>query len=608
MAGKITIGLGPVAYTPQLITTPTGSVIGPVVNSFGDLSGMTVGSVGPVGSVIDSFQGTLGDYSAQTPFGFVLNETTTITSQDSVTTFHSTLFEDFRLSAVSTYNFYTSNEQVTTEFDEESPLYRLPRYVTLTWSPAPIIRVMLAANKAFRPPDPRTPGVEPVLDIGTARTSTANGYVSPGIISALLVPPVEMQPKPSFDEDLFLSSETSAGMLAAVEFDSTDRYNTSTVGRTDERIRVNFVDPSIAGALDPNRIDVAVDQTHLSSLGALTKLAAGLEVLSEFNQDVPTRNPVPTFPAPADSPTLTYIGYVIERYTLGPDGSTVLSRTINIDDPTTVRFVDRQVRFGERYSYRIKSIVQWTTSSTTGFFGGSKLDRNPAFDTSLVSPLKQASFYSGDWSDWARVAVVDTLLPSPPDELTVRPVSHRREIHVTWRMPNDPQLDVSSLRLLRSRVVGGRYEDWTQLGEFVPANGIYIDRDVDYCEVNHTEYMYAMYSVSYHGELSVLTEKIRAKLTDRNRYHGEEPLVLVGPAGDNPMAHALGPKEPVDTELVATRRVTFYIRGSDSSLPLFKRRYVVETQSLSNGQRIETELAVDTTDVRTGPSGINRGT
>lgn len=530
-------------------------------------------------------------------------------SQPSVSAYHSTLFEDFSLRATAYYNFYTQDEQVAPVADQSGSINSLPRYIELIWRPAPQVQVAVQVLKGTRVSDQRTLTTPAVATIDVARTSIANGYVSPGAISALLVAPRQLAPQLTPDEDLFLASPEAGGKSASSVLHNSELvkpYLVPSSINTDVRTRVNFIDPSIAGALDPNRVAVSTDQAHLATLGSLSKLAGGLEVLSEFNQDVPTRNPPPSFPAPADSPTLMYVGYVIERHTLGSDGSMTLSRVIEINDVNRSRFIDRDVVFGGRYTYRMRSIVQWTRNPAIGFSGYSTLDRQTAFDTSLIAPTKNASFYAGDWSDWSMTEVRDERLPDPPDELRVRPVSDSREMHVCWKMPNDPQRDIASLRLLKSKVVDGRFSDWVQLGEFVPGNGLFIDHDVTPFEEGHMSYMYAMYSVSYHGEYSPLSEKIEARLTTRRKYLGEQPVTQIGPRGDDPTAFPQGPHEPIDTELVALRKTSFYVRGSRSSLPLTPRSYTVEVQSVATGQRVEIPLSVDSTNVEVAVGGAAR--
>lgn len=531
-----------------------------------------------------------------------------ITSMSSSTVFHSTLFEDLGLKAESTYRFYTTDEKSTFTTDASASLESLPRYVSLTWNPASAPRDFTLSRKGLRPFDPRTPAVLPALDVSAARNAAANGYIAPGSIQALLVQPVSRENVPIFDEDFFLSSPSARGGSAAALAGTDSEFHTVSNPVPTSRIRVNFIDPSIAGALDSNRIRLATDHTHLASLGSFAKLVSGLEVVSEFNQDVSMRNPVPRFPAAINTPDVMYIGYVIERYTLDASGAMELSRTIVIGDPGQSSFIDREVVFGGRYSYRIRTFVQWTHGPSVGFFGSSSLDRNSAFDDSQGSLARQASFYSAEWSDWARTAVLDTVPPDPPDELLVMTLSTKRQVRITWKMPNDPQRDIASISLLRSIGQGGGYSAWEWLATMIPSNGVYVDTDVEVHEKSNLSYMYAMYSTSFHGQKSVLSEKIAVRLTERSAYLGEEPVKLVGPQGDDPMGHAVGMVAAIPTEIIALDRVVAYARGGESALPLFDRPYVIEIQSLSTGERAEVILNVDTTDVELTPIGTTRST
>lgn len=532
-----------------------------------------------------------------------IDPTRVISSLSSSTAFHSTLFEDFALSALGVYNFYTADEQEAFVSDPSASLEALPRYVVLEWNPASAPRNFLLSRKGLRPFDPRAPTAPPAVDVPTARGSVANGYVSPGVIQALLVDPLQMPVVPRFDEDFFLSSPTAAGVHATIIVTGESEFHVRSIPPSTSRMRVSFIDPSIAGALDSGRISVAADHTHLASLGALAKLASGLEVISEFNQDVPLRNPVPKFSAAPNSPDFMYIGYVVERYTLDPSGSMDLTRTVVLDDPGQSSFVDREVTYGARYCYRLRSLVQWTHGPNVGFFGTSSLDRSPIIDTSAAKTVREASFFAAEWSDWARVAVLDELLPEPPDELTVMPVSPKGIVRIVWKMPNDPQRDISKITLLRSVGVSGRYSDWRSLGDFVPSNGAFVDNEVIAHEASHESYMYAMYSTSFHGERSVLSRKVAVNLTERSQYLGEDPPRLVGPAGDDPMEHAVGPRFRDSTEVIAYGQITSYIRAGQSALPLFDRSYVIEVQSLSTGERAEVQLSVDTTDVGLASAG-----
>lgn len=531
-----------------------------------------------------------------------------VASRRSVTTFHSTLYEAFGFRADPVYNYFVEDETSNQNQNENVPARDLPRYVELFWKPAPLRQVRESARPGIRPIDPRQLElVQSVVDVKTAAGSIANGYIAPGVISGLLIQPVTLQQSATFNEDQFLTSPTAGG-LDAMSFATLDSsaFHTDPLPSAIETVRVNFIDPSIAGALDSNRLNVAGDEMQLIVAGSLSKILPGLEVISEFNQDTPSQNPPPTFTGPADVPALAYVGYVIERHDLGPSGSLSLAKTFYIDDPGQKRLVDRSVVFGGRYRYRIKSVVQWAHQSTVGFYGESRLVRSPAFDPAGGSVTTEVSYYGGDWSDWASADIIDAVPPEPPDELTVRPVSRHGYIDVVWKMPNDPQRDTHRVRLLRCVERDGRIGPWVQLGEFPAANGRFVDRSVSSFTQEQTKYTYAMYSLTRHGERSVLSEQVEARLEEVSAMH-ELPLVQIAPKGSDAMADSYAARTPIrDWNIIGKSRAVFYVRTAESAHPLNDRTYTVEVQSISTGEKARVTLSVDSTDVIPGTTSQGR--
>ena len=547
---------------------------------------------------------------APTPLDFYeIDPVRVITSRRSTTAYHSTLFEDFDFRAESVYNYYTDDERTNTVQDENIPAHQLPRYVELFWRTVPLRSVLsLGGSKMLRPLDGRQIDNGTVAGIKDALDAAANGFIQPGAVDALIVAPTNLETTRPFSEDQFLTARAGGG-LSAANFATIDgsEFHSSPLPTDTVQSRITFIDPSIAGAAAPARVVLSEDQVHLTQIAAISKLLSGLEVLSEFNQDVPPMNPPPAFPAPADAPTLTYVGYLIERHEVRDDGSMLLNRVIEIDDPGQRRFVDREVKFGTRYVYRIRTAVQWTHPPDIGFTGPSTINRCMPFDPAAGTPRKEASFYASDWSDWARAEIVDNVLPDPPDELTVRPVSHRRLIDVVWRMPNDPQRDVRRARLVRCTETDGRLSPWKILGEFPAKNGRFVDRDVGPFSETHTKYVYAMYSLSTHGEMSELSEQVEVSLADPSRKVREFPVRQVAPRGADPMGDSHSSRLPIrDWNIIARERVGFYIRKGSSVHPLHDRTYVVEVQSLSTGERAQVTLSVDSTDINVGTATVAR--
>jgi hypothetical protein len=329
-------------------------------------------------------------------------------------------------------------------------------------------------------------------------------------------------------------------------------------------------------------------------MGSLAKIIAPLEVISEFNQDVKIQNPPPDFTATPDVPSVMYIGYIIERYDMAVDGSMNLGRTIIIDDPSLDEFFDRQVAYGGTYSYRIRSIVQWTRTNDVDFTGVSTIDRPSAFSSLISPPL--ASFYAGDWSDWMQTEILDTVPPEPPDEITVRPVSWSGVIRISWKVGNDPQRDLTSFKLLRAISMAGRISNWTELGTFVVANGSYVDHDVRPNEEGGVSYIYSLYSTSFHGVDSFLGDQMEARLSHLSSME-ELPVIQTAVRGDDRTVHPSGKPPLGPTEIKANRRLTFYCRSTSSGHPLRDSTYMVEVRSLSTGERALVTMDVDATDI-----------
>ncbi len=514
----------------------------------------------------------------------------TMISTPSAAAFHSTIFDDFDLVVSGTYNFYTPDESNPATPDDAAKLIDLPRYVELSWRSAPNSTFPTRSQKRSRGLDLR--GIRPIqapVAFETAQSSLSNGYVAPGAISALIVPPIN-PPSPTISNsddaalvDPATVGTTVIGKLAPISF-----------ARISPQIRVNFVDPSIAGAVDPTRVSVTTDHVHAAQLGAISKLVGSLEIISEFNQDSPTAPP-PTFPTDSQTPSGRYIGYVIERHDLGTDGSMLLSKTFHIDDPAVTDLVDRDVKYLGSYVYRIRSIFQWSHPPHIGFDGPSTVDVPPGSGTATFAGLA-SSFYGGSWSDWSRIVVRDTSHQDPPDEISVIPRSANGFLRISWKIPRNAQREISSIRLLH-RAVGA---PWTIIGEFPPTNGAFNDH-----VPMETPYIYAAVSLTYHGVISALSVQIEGRLTSTPT-KGEHPIRQVSESGQPYGTYGTAPVPKHRHELRANRSATFYCRAAESDSPLNLKDYVIEIRSLSTGERRRIELHADSTSIvesKPTPSG-----
>lgn len=546
---------------------------------------------------------------------------TSVTSQRSSEAHHSTIFERFELTAEPVYNFYTADELV--EFSSTSgSLEDVPRYVRLKWKAAPDPQRSLELPTKGR----KTPGrIKPIVfdrsgfpfsadqavDFDLAARSIANGFVSPGSVRARIEPPVSRRaPTRAFDEELHLISDSSIGIKASdsrsnfsvdqslVPIESTRRVPSDS-GRTST---VTFVDPGVAGAFSEDRASVTGDPQHMTSLMSLSQLASNLEIIAEFNQVDGKRVPAPEFPAPADFYGVSYIGYLIEKHVVHPDGSMSLQEVITISDVSLTEYVDLKVLFGTSYAYRIRSVVRWTRERGIGFEGTSKTDL-VAENLSTTGPASHVcSFYAGDWSLWQNTQIRDLQKPEPPDEIHVRPLSRKGEVHITWKIPDDSQRDLLTFTLYRKiRRAGLDASSWEELATYPARNGIHIDRTVGFVEDDpDVDYVYAMQSRTTHDETSKLSTQLAVVLTRNYETLGEELVRFVSHPGVPLDAHGQLATIPPKVEpevLNPMKRIRIGTRQGVSTMPLFIRDYVIRITSELTGERTDVPLRVESVEV-----------
>ena len=120
-------------------------------------------------------------------------------------------------------------------------------------------------------------------------------------------------------------------------------------------------------------------------------------------------------------------GYIIQRFTMLPDGSMVNPRNFYVENPETAEFFDTQVAYNQRYIYSIKSVVAIQTLTFN------QQERVNVISTFLIASKK------------TRVTVfcVDVDIsgapnpPPPPTDFFVNWDYGLKKPVLTWNFPND---------------------------------------------------------------------------------------------------------------------------------------------------------------------------
>ena len=305
-------------------------------------------------------------------------------------------------------------------------------------------------------------------------------------------------------------------------------------------VKVKFIDPAISGIVSEERVNTMDRPEHAENMLVISRMLPNLEVLSQadfFNRK--RKIDLPSFPSPDGVKTLEYVGYVLEKYKKQRTGFFKKVEEIHFPNREYDNYIDTKVVYGAVYRYRIKTIIRWTRPVNVGPLGKSSkvVEQNGSHTKKLASKI--SSYFSSEWNKkWAYAVCIDDQPPAPPDELNVRPESAKNRVCVTFRLPDNTQRDIMSMRLYRKiqTLSGKDVTSWKLVHnhdaidrkvDFGPQNVLYYDYDV----TTNNRYVYAATCFTRHGENSTYSEQLAVRLSADYEVYGEIPVTQISCAG-----------------------------------------------------------------------------
>lgn len=381
--------------------------------------------------------------------------------------------------------------------------------------------------------------------------------------------------------------------------------------------KVKFVYPVLGGAISQKKVNMIHRPEHAESTVAIAQMLPQLQALSDSGiREQKKKIEIPSFPSPPGLRPVEYIGYILEKYRRNASGVFERVTEIEITDKDQNDYIDTKVVYGEIYRYRIKALLRWTRPNNIGPLGPEPLQvTQNGSQTKSTAPFK-SSYFAGEWSrNWAYGTVIDTTPPPPPDELVVRPESSRKRVHVTFKLPHNPQKDINSMVLLRKvqSSSGQDLTEWEVLTEYgsknsgmelAPQNVLYIDDDVNFFQKSRVRYLYSAQTHTRHGEVSGLSDQLATRLNSEWRVQGEMPVDFVSCAGVKPEhfgAFSTIPLRRMASELIAVPKrdgarlnsdAVFSGRNGQSNAILDQKDYVVRIESLDTGEVRDIDVSV----------------
>ena len=420
-------------------------------------------------------------------------------------------------------------------------------------------------------------------------------------------------------------------------------------------VKAKFIHTVFAGAVAPRRVNTITQPHHAESVIAIAPVAGQLATYSAAGVQHYSREiSIPSFPAPDSIKPLEYIGYVIEKYEQ-QNGSYTLVDTFYIPGREYTSYNDSKVKYGVSYRYRIRSVVRWSRPHGTGVLGSDPTVVDPpGASVSSLTP-NDVSYFGSEWAkDWAYATLIDTVPPNPPDEITVRPhspgdVTGRPYIEVTMKLPDNPQMDINKMVIYRKLIDQDGFDitDWEQIQEvdaterqgtrytivtqmehqqddqtgtkfmsseqqqtetfveFAPLNSLFRDYDVGFYGKDNTyRYCYAAMCYTRHGEQSVLSDQLAARLNPDWKKNGEYPIDFISCAGvdkDFDVGQfSTFPERRNRSEVIfrpdpkGGTPGAIMLRGQErvALKPLSSAVYVLRIESLDNGQHFDVVVPI----------------
>lgn len=420
-----------------------------------------------------------------------------------------------------------------------------------------------------------------------------------------------------------------------------------------QRVKIKMLHTNLEGLMSQERLDSMTSPAHAESISAIAPFAGNMAVYSSSGLQNKVREiSIPSFNAPDTLKPLEYVGYVIEKYEQ-VDGSFKLVETFYIPGRDYTFYFDCRVKYGVAYRYRMRAIIRWCRQHKVGIFGKDPtvIDA-PGAGLNSLTP-NDVSYFGSEWgNEWASALLVDTSSPPPPHQLQVRADSRNKNVEITFCLPYNPQQDICKMTLWRKLQDQDGYDltDWVQVQEvnaqerqgtrhlfvtdlqheqdditgtkftateseqvqtfveYAPLNSRYVDTDVNYFgEENSYRYVYAALCHTRHGETSVMSEQLGARLNPHWSRDGEFPTDFVSCAGvDKDFdtgVFGTYPERRLRSEVIFRPKITqtqnepgkisFSGQPRLAQNPVRGGSYVARVESLDTGQHVDIAVSLN---------------
>jgi hypothetical protein len=212
------------------------------------------------------------------------------------------------------------------------------------------------------------------------------------------------------------------------------------------------------------------------------------------------------------------IGYVIEKHVATNHGDTSFVKRFFIEDPRINNYLDTEIKYGEKYFYKIRSVYRLSLKALE----------------ETQSPIKRmfkvVMIVGSSWSNFIKINCIECEPPPPPSDLSLSWDQEKRCCRILWSFPINHQRDIKKFQLFRRSSVNEPFElikmfdfddsvvKTTNYHETPDAQLIqtqlnpscfYLDTDFSF-DQSGMQFIYALCSIDAHGYSSGYSCQVQA--------------------------------------------------------------------------------------------------
>ena len=239
---------------------------------------------------------------------------------------------------------------------------------------------------------------------------------------------------------------------------------------------------------------------------------------------------------------VTQIGYIIQRIEILPDESAVMLEPLFVDNPAGLYALDKNVRYGGSYVYKIRTVCKVKT-----------LLRDSDLDDPVYDQLAVAEFLLASEGITTSVTCIEHVPPPNPTRVRARLEPRQKKPVLNWQFPLNVQRDIKRFQIFKRLSI---FEPFTLVCEYdfddsmiktepiekANASVLHVLKSpkLDYLDINYEKgekAIYAIACIDAHGLSSNLSAQL--EVTYNNFKNKVETKVISGEGAPKPYPNLL---------------------------------------------------------------------